>query len=184
MKPSFPNLQRRSPFRPLAAIAAVLLAATMAACTLSRPAPVKHTYLLEATPPPVANVAKLATIRIGVISVAAPFRGRSLVYRRDDITYESDFYSEFFVAPSAMLSEATAKALTASGAFRRVIPPGAAGAVVARVPAARARGRRDARCTRPRLEHRAVGAARRSRARPRRGRPAETLKSGSDTIFG
>jgi ABC-type uncharacterized transport system auxiliary subunit len=126
MKPSIPNLQRRSPFRPLAAIAAVLLAATLAACTLSRPAPVKHTYLLEAAPPPVANVAKLATIRIGVINVAAPFRGRSLVYRRDDITYESDFYSEFFVAPSAMLSEAAAKALTAAGAFRRVIPPGAA----------------------------------------------------------
>ncbi len=42
MKPSFPSLPRRSPVRPLAAIAAVLLAATLAACSLSRPAPVKQ----------------------------------------------------------------------------------------------------------------------------------------------
>ena len=126
MKPWSLSLPRRWGTRPLTASATILLAALLASCSLSTPAPVKHMYLLEAAAPPAAAVQKLASVRIGVINVAAPFRGRSLVYRRDDITYESDFYSEFFVAPSAMLSEATAKALTASGAFRRVIPPGAA----------------------------------------------------------
>jgi cholesterol transport system auxiliary component len=136
MKPSFPTPNARPsrrpralravPARPLATLAVVLLAATLGACSFSRPAPVKHMVLLEAAAPPVASVAKLDTLRIGVVTVAAPFRGRTLVYRRDDVTYESDFYSEFFVAPSAMLAEATAKALAAAGGFRRVIPPGAA----------------------------------------------------------
>ena len=112
--------------RALAASTAVLLAATLASCSLSRPAPVKQMYLLESAAPPAAAVQNTASLRIGVINVAAPFRGRALVYRRDDITYEADFYSEYFVAPAAMLGEATAKALTAANVFRRVIPPGAA----------------------------------------------------------
>jgi cholesterol transport system auxiliary component len=104
----------------------LLLAAMLASCSLTRPAPVKHMYLLEAAAPPAAAVQKTASLRIGVINVAAPFRGRTLVYRHDEITYEADFYSEYFIAPAAMLGEATAKALTAAGVFRRVIPPGAA----------------------------------------------------------
>jgi cholesterol transport system auxiliary component len=111
--------------RASAAIAAVLLAATLASCALSRPAPVKNMYLLDAAAPPPAAVQKIASLRIGVINVAAPFRGRALVYRRDDVTYEADFYSEYFVTPAAMLGEATARALTTANVFRRVIPPGA-----------------------------------------------------------
>jgi cholesterol transport system auxiliary component len=112
--------------RALCLLAVIPLAALLGGCSLSRPAPVKHMYLLEATAPPAAGAAKRASVRIGVINVAAPFRGRTLVYRRDDITYESDFYSEYFVAPAAMVAEATARALAAAHVFRRVIPPGAA----------------------------------------------------------
>ncbi len=126
MKPWSLPLPPGAGARPLAAVALLLLAAALASCSLSRPAPVKHMYLLEAAAPPAATVQKTASLRVGVIGVAAPFRGRALVYRRDDITYEADFYSEYFVAPAAMLGEATARALTAAGVFRRVIPPGAA----------------------------------------------------------
>lgn len=126
MKPWSLNPQRGRAARPLTTAATILLSALLASCSLSTPAPVKHMYLLEAAAPPAAAAQKLASLRIGMINVAAPFRGRALVYRRDDITYEADFYSEYFVAPAAMLGEATARALTAAGAFRRVIPPGAA----------------------------------------------------------
>jgi len=126
MKPWSFHLPPGPGARSLAAIAIILLAGLLASCSLSSPAPVKHMYLLEAAAPPAAAVQKIASLRIGVINVAAPFRGRALVYRRDDITYEADFYSEYFVAPAAMLGEATAKALTAANVFRRVIPPGAA----------------------------------------------------------
>ena len=126
MKPWSFHLPPGPGARSLAAIAAVSLATTLASCSLSRPAPVKQMYLLEATAPAPAAVQKTASLRIGVVNVAAPFRGRALVYRRDDITFEADFYSEYFVAPAAMLGEATARALTAANVFRRVIPPGAA----------------------------------------------------------
>jgi cholesterol transport system auxiliary component len=112
--------------RALCLVAATLLAALLSGCSLTRPSPVKHMYLLEASAPPAASAPKNASVRIGVINVAAPFRGRTLVYRRDDINYESDFYSEYFIAPAAMLAEATARALTAADVFRRVFPPGAA----------------------------------------------------------
>ena len=126
MKPSSRHLPPGAGARPRVAIAILALAAMLRSCSLSRPAPVKHMYLLEAAAPASAPVQKLASLRIGVINVAAPFRGRALVYRRDDVTYEADFYSEYFVAPAAILGEATAKALTAANVFRRVIPPGAA----------------------------------------------------------
>ena len=65
-----------------------------------------------------ASVQKLASLRVGVVNVAAPYRGKAFVYRQDELKFEADFYSEFFVAPAAMLSEATARALAAANVFR------------------------------------------------------------------
>jgi cholesterol transport system auxiliary component len=73
----------------------------------------------------VAGTPKPASVRVGVVNVAAPFRGKAFVYRESDLRYDSDFYDEFFIAPAIMLSDATAKALAASNVFRRVVPFGA-----------------------------------------------------------
>jgi len=111
--------------RVLAVIAAIVMASALAACSLSRPAVAKRTFLLEPSPPPMASVQKLVSVRVGLVSVAAPYRSKAFVYRQDEIKFDADFYSEFFVAPTAMLSEATARALGAANVFRRTIPPGA-----------------------------------------------------------
>ena len=112
--------------RTLTAIACVALAVAVASCSLSRPSPVKRTFLLDPTLPAAVSAApKAVSIRVGVVSVAAPFRGRQFVFRETDLKFESDFYDEFFVAPAIMFSDATAKALIASNAFRRVVPFGA-----------------------------------------------------------
>ena len=86
----------------------------MSACSITRPSPVKRTYLLEpALPAPVA-ASKPATLRMGTITVGAAYRGRQLVYRADELKYEADFYSEFFVTPASMIAESTSRALSSA----------------------------------------------------------------------
>ena len=65
------------------------------------------------------------TLRVGTIGVAAPYRGKALVFRQSELGYDADFYTEFLVAPSPMIGEATARALEGARVFARVIPPGA-----------------------------------------------------------
>jgi ABC-type uncharacterized transport system auxiliary subunit len=125
MKPMFPPPRPRVA-RMLTLVAVVAVAAALGACSLSRQSLVKRTFLLEPAPPPMASVQKLASLRVGLVNVAAPYRGKAFVYRADELKFEADYYSEFFVAPTAMLSEATARALAAANVFRRTIPPGAA----------------------------------------------------------
>jgi cholesterol transport system auxiliary component len=123
MKPSIPGLLSQ---RTLAAVAAIAITATLVACSVSRQAPVKDMYLLESTLPAMAAAPKPVSVRVGIVNVATPFRGRAFVYRETDLKYDADFYHEFFVAPAAMLSDATARALAAAKVFRSVVPPGVA----------------------------------------------------------
>jgi ABC-type uncharacterized transport system auxiliary subunit len=121
-----PRTSRRIPAPAMACAAAiVVLAAFAGGCSLSRPAPVKHAFLVAPAPPPAAARAQPATLRVGTTNVAAPFRGRAFVYRETDLKYEADFYHEFLVAPAAMIGEGTARALDAARVFARVVPPGA-----------------------------------------------------------
>ncbi len=128
MKPSSHSPPQARVARLLTVVAVLATATALGACTLSRPSVTKNTFLLEPAPPPMASVQKLASLRVGVVNVAAPYRGKAFVYRSDEFKFEADYYSEFFVAPAAMLSEATARALAAASVFRRTIPPGAADA--------------------------------------------------------
>lgn len=113
----------------LHAVAVVAIAVVLASCAaFSRPATPKRTFLLDPVAPPAAAIRKPLALRVGVVNVASPFRGKAFVYRETELKYDSDFYDEFFVAPTAMLSEATARALVSANVFRRVISPGAAAA--------------------------------------------------------
>jgi cholesterol transport system auxiliary component len=109
------------------ALAAVALLGAIVSCAFApRESPAKNTFLLEpAMPQPVATP-KPQALRIGVINVSSAFRGKSLVYRRGELAYEADFYNEFFIPPASMLTEATARAISAGNVFRRVNTPGMA----------------------------------------------------------
>ena len=112
----------------LHAVALVAIAAMLGSCGFSRTAAPKRTFLLDPVAPGAVAMRKPQALRVGVVNVATPFRGKAFVYRESELKYDSDFYDEFFVAPAAMLSEATARALTSANVFRRVISPGAAAA--------------------------------------------------------
>ena len=128
MNPSSPGLSPRARLpRALAAIVFFAVAATLASCSLSRPTPVKRMFLLEPTAPAASTATpKTESVRVGIVNVAAPFRGKTFVYRESDLRYEADYYDEFFISPAIMISDATAKALAASNVFRRVVPFGGA----------------------------------------------------------
>jgi ABC-type uncharacterized transport system auxiliary subunit len=110
----------------VALLAALALAALLAGCSspFSRPPLVKQVYLLDPPMPPAVAKSQPLSVHVGAVNVAAPFRGRALVYHAGGLRYETDFYSEFLVAPMAMFSEQTSRALAASKAFANVVPPG------------------------------------------------------------
>lgn len=108
------------------ALAALAFAVAMTGCSLTRPAPVKNTFLLDPPLPPAVATPKPATLRIGTFNVSAPYRDRAFTYRTGDVKYESDFYNEFFVAPGPMIGQATSKALANAKSFARVVPAGTA----------------------------------------------------------
>jgi ABC-type uncharacterized transport system auxiliary subunit len=121
MNARLPYLPRRG--AALAAAAAVAL--SLAGCQVTRTSPVKQTYLLDPPPPPAVAKAQSGTLRVDVVNVAAPYRGRGFVFRESDLRYETDFYNEFIVAPSANIAEVTARGLQSAGTFSRVTAPGA-----------------------------------------------------------
>jgi cholesterol transport system auxiliary component len=108
--------------RALLAAAATSLLALVSGCT--RPSPVKETFVLEPPAPPAAAKPQPGVLRVGIIAVGAPFRGRSFVFRESDLKFETDYYREFLVAPAANIGEATARALAAANTFASVVPSG------------------------------------------------------------
>ena len=109
-----------------AMLAAVAFAALAVGCSFSRPHPSSRNSCSRCRRRPPVAKSQPATLQVRGVTVAAPFRGKSFVYRETDLRYDSDFYTEFVVAPGAMLADGTARALERSRVFTRVVPPGSA----------------------------------------------------------
>jgi uncharacterized lipoprotein YmbA len=78
------------------------------ACSLPTRAPVTPTTWLVApqrTAAPLQQQSKY-WLKIGSVSVAPPFDGKSLVYRIGDQRYEKDFYNVYSSIPSEMIGNA------------------------------------------------------------------------------
>lgn len=67
---------------------------------------------------------KSSIVEVRRFTVASAFSSKSLIYRTGEFKYESDFYNEFLVDPSAMITEKTRNWLSDSGLFARVLSSG------------------------------------------------------------
>jgi cholesterol transport system auxiliary component len=105
-----------------------LLLLGLAGCIqLAKNFPEKQSYALEVTRPGGPSVAAPdAILRVRRFAAAPQFEGRGLVYRTGEWQYESDFYHEWFIAPSALVTHQVQRWLTSSGLFRHVLDPASA----------------------------------------------------------
>lgn len=67
------------------------------------------------------DTGKVLTVRR--FRVSPQYESKGLVYRLKELSYESDFYNEFFISPVSMFTEEIGKRLTGSGLFKHVVDP-------------------------------------------------------------
>jgi ABC-type uncharacterized transport system auxiliary subunit len=104
---------------------AVALGLAAAAC-LSRPAPERARFVLDAvgpTPPVAARdgAAAAGTVEIERVRVAPAFEREAFVYRTGESAFESDYYNGFFAPPGLLLRDTLQRRLEQTGLFERVL---------------------------------------------------------------
>jgi len=101
------------------------LLALCAACVgIEKSYPDKRYFVLEASANPrSADPTGNDTLEVSNIRISPRYADRSFVYRISEAGYESDFYNQFLVSPSSLLTEEVRKALIGSQVFKYVISP-------------------------------------------------------------
>lgn len=104
---------------------AAVVAASLAACSLTRPPVERATFdLAPARPAPAAGAQSAVVLKVRPFRVAASYDGREFLYRKADGQLVADFYHGFAASPGELVTAAVADWLKASGRFRSVIEPG------------------------------------------------------------
>lgn len=88
-----------------------------------RQAVVKDAFLLDAPRGGGRQAVSKGVLAVQAFSIGSAYQGKGLVYRTGDNRYESDYYSEYFVSPTLMMTEQTRNWLAASGVFTQVLLP-------------------------------------------------------------
>lgn len=92
------------------------------ACSLSQPAVEKHKFVLEAAAAvEKSSVQHPSVLYVSLFDVSPVFEGKSFVIKVDPLRYETDFYNEFFIAPSDMITECVADYVAKIGLFKSVV---------------------------------------------------------------
>jgi len=99
---------------------------TLASCSLPSRAPVTPNAWLVA-PERTGAPYKPRTdywLKVGAVSVAPPFDGKSLVYRLGDQRYEKDFYNIYSAIPAEMIANAERQWLNQANIFAATLGQG------------------------------------------------------------
>ncbi len=91
---------------------------------LERSYPEKRYFILDVSrdenisSPDTGTVLKVRRFRI-----SPQYEGKGFVYRLADLSYESDFYNEFFIPPASLLTEEIRQWMAGTGLFQHVVDP-------------------------------------------------------------
>jgi len=106
-----------------AAILACVVMLSLGGCNLSAPYPVRNEFVIRVKPGPKAQETVPGVIMIAGVRVAGPFGDREFVYRMADLTFKSDYYNLFIVAPGRMLTGEVVYAMRQRHGFNSVLDP-------------------------------------------------------------
>ena len=85
----------------------------------------KRNFVLEVSRDrPQQKISKNVVLDVQSFNVDTAFSNRSLVYRKNQSEYETDFYNQFLIRPDDMITEKTRSWLSESGLFELVLEPG------------------------------------------------------------
>lgn len=113
----------RTPSR-LGAIVVLFTAILCSGC-VSRQSYARHQFVLEAVRGAQPNSpSRGMVLAVRGFTIDPAYDSRSLLYRRGESEYESDFYNVFLVAPQALISSQTRNWLAHLGLFKTVLEPG------------------------------------------------------------
>lgn len=100
-----------------------VMVVTMTGCLdLKKSYPEKRSFVLDVgAPQQPTHSGSAIVLKIHKLRVSPLFAGRAMVYRVEDLQYESDFYDEWFVAPATLVTQQAYNWLSQSGGFQLVV---------------------------------------------------------------
>ena len=102
----------------------ILFSLSIGCVNLERSYIEKHYFVLDSSPAEdisSPDTGKVITVRR--LRVSPKYEGKGLVYRLKELSYETDYYNEFFISPVSMFTEEIRKRLAGSGLFKNVVDP-------------------------------------------------------------
>jgi len=103
----------------------LIVSMVLSGCGVKRTAYNQRNFVLE-TPRnrPMQKTSKNVILNVQNFSIDVAFSSKSLVYRKGQSEYETDFYNQFLIKPDDMITEKTRSWLSESGLFKLVLEPG------------------------------------------------------------
>jgi ABC-type uncharacterized transport system auxiliary subunit len=99
--------------------------ALLAGCvSLERSYPERRYFVLELAPSnPGPERAGRGVLQVTSARVSPRYADQNFVYRRSEARFESDYYNQFLISPSVLITEEMRRALEHAGLFQYVVGP-------------------------------------------------------------
>ena len=103
----------------------IIVSMALSGCGPKRIAYNQRNFVLETSRShPQQKTSKDIILDVQSFSIDTTYSTRSLVYRKGQSEYETDFYNQFLIRPEDMITEQTRSWFSESGLFKRVLEPG------------------------------------------------------------